>query len=291
MASSHALAALRAPRSVGGARAWRAARRVRPGAGRRADAADRVRALCRPQPVPAWPRQARDVQLPRLHAHLREDQEGVLQTQARHGQEADAGQGGRRQRRRVATHASAGPRSAAVVRSVLGALQLLRRPDNSAALAAFRYEVGRALAANATPAQPAFAHDLGAVRATCRRLATTCPRPASLAPGALRRHYPRREPSELRLTLGLSGGPPETRVDHVANGRRAVPSATTRRGAPTTVRGRLHEALPSPTRDASVGKRWTAASLSHSSESRAMKGCSWSHRRGRRAAGSTRASS
>jgi RNA-directed DNA polymerase len=51
--------------------------------------------------------------------------------------------------------------------------------DNSAALAAFRYEVGRAVAANATPAQPAFAHDLGAVRATCRPLATTCPRPSS----------------------------------------------------------------------------------------------------------------
>src|SRR5664280_1044242 len=48
-------------------------RQVRPGAQRREDAPDRVWAVRRREPQATGPRPARDVLIPRLHAHVRED--------------------------------------------------------------------------------------------------------------------------------------------------------------------------------------------------------------------------
>ena len=67
-------------------------REVRPGAASRQDAAHRVRAVRRPEREAARPRQAGDVRLPRLHAHLREDEGRTLLAQAQDDHEADAGQ-------------------------------------------------------------------------------------------------------------------------------------------------------------------------------------------------------
>ena len=56
-------------------RAARAIREVRLGTAPRQDAADRVRPVCRRDRRNAWRRQAGDLQLPGLHAQLREDPE------------------------------------------------------------------------------------------------------------------------------------------------------------------------------------------------------------------------
>src|SRR5271169_2538794 len=66
-----------------------AVREVRPGPARGQDAADRVRAACRPEAEGTRARQAGDVRLPRLHAHLREDQGRALRAAAGHDLQAD----------------------------------------------------------------------------------------------------------------------------------------------------------------------------------------------------------
>ena len=65
-------------------RTARAVREVRPGAAPREDAVAGVRAVCRRAPTPRRQGEAGDVQLPRLHAHLREEAEWTV-----HGGEAD----------------------------------------------------------------------------------------------------------------------------------------------------------------------------------------------------------
>jgi RNA-directed DNA polymerase len=75
----------------------------------------------------AGSRQAGNVPVPRLHAHLREDEEGALQAQADHRQETDAREAQRGQSRADATATSAHPRPRTLARQrPARALQLLR---------------------------------------------------------------------------------------------------------------------------------------------------------------------
>ena len=72
----------------------------------REDAADRVRAVCRPGSAAAGPWQAGDVPFSWLYAYLWEGRERALQAQADHRLEADAGQARRAQGRDRAPPAS-----------------------------------------------------------------------------------------------------------------------------------------------------------------------------------------
>src|SRR5213592_2477847 len=78
-------------------------RQVLPGTQCREDAPDRVRAVRRPEPQATGPRPARDVLVPRLHAHVREDAGRTVRAAAQDDREADGGQAARGERLAHAT--------------------------------------------------------------------------------------------------------------------------------------------------------------------------------------------
>ena len=91
-------------------------------------------------------------------------------------------------------------------------------PGNSKAIRAFRDPGDPALAPGATAPQPADPPELGTHGPPRHPVAAPGPDHASMAERAVRRSYPRQEPSAVIPLAGICGGPPA----------RAVPTATVR---------------------------------------------------------------
>src|ERR671925_2157782 len=107
----------------------------------------------------------------------------------------------------MATNASARPRSRALAaKRSARTLQLLRRARQQRSAVCLPPRGRAALATIALATQPTRPRDLDADGPHNRPLVTAAANPASLARSALSRHYPRQEPSELRLTLGSARG-------------------------------------------------------------------------------------
>ena len=173
----------------------------------------------------AGPRQARDVPISGVHAHLRELQVGVFQASADHRLEADASQAGCPQRQDRATPASAHPRTRALARQrPARACQLLRRARQSKGAVRLPLRGRAALVHGAAAPQPAHHGDLGADAALESPMATVSHHHTPMARRPLRRSNPREEPSALAAHAGIcAGGGPSPQ------GRRAVPTATSNR--------------------------------------------------------------
>ena len=120
-------------------RAARAVGEVRAGAAPGEDPPDRVRPLCGARPAQAERRKAGDVQLPRLHAHLREDAEGKVHGAAADDAQAVAGEAEGGQRRASAAHARPHPRAGTYLRSVVaGHIRYYGVPMNGGSVSVFR---------------------------------------------------------------------------------------------------------------------------------------------------------
>ena len=209
-------------------------REVRPGAARREDAADRVWAVRRPAARAAGSRQAGDVRLPGLHAHLREDQERTLRAAARHDLEADAGEAARGQGRAAATAGiSPSPSRGSGWAAWCEGTAVLRRARQHQGGGRVPQTGGPALAPGASAPQPAHRADVGANAAVSQTLDPAGQDHASLAQRALRRQDPRQEPSAVAAHAGICAGGGAS-----PHKRRAVPTATARHGHPEVLRQR-----------------------------------------------------
>ncbi|HEV7808186.1 MAG TPA: reverse transcriptase domain-containing protein [Solirubrobacteraceae bacterium] len=152
-------------------------------------------------------RPARDVSVPRLHAHLRDDEERTVQAAARHEQKADAGQAQRGQDRAEATPAPAHPRPRTLAgKRSARALRLLRRARQQRGAARLSRTGHLALVPGAAAPQPTLRDELGADATPRPAMAPNGPHPAPLATTAIRRQNPRQEPSALAAHAGICAG-------------------------------------------------------------------------------------
>ena len=158
-------------------------------------------------------RETGDVRLPRLHAYLREDAGRAVLGAAHHGLEADAGQAGRGQRPAAAAPASACPGARAMAgQRGARALRLLRRARQPQGGGGVPHPGDTALAGGAAAPQPALPPGLETHEPPGDPVAAASPRDASLPRRALRRSYPRQEPSALAAHAGIcAGGRPQGR--------------------------------------------------------------------------------
>jgi hypothetical protein len=186
---------------------------VQPGAASRQDEAHRVRAQCCPGTSGSWCRQTRDIRLPRLHAHLREDEERTVLVEAQDHFEADAGEAGRGQGPTPATHASPHSGTGALVgKRGARAPRLLRRAWQHRRGSGLPYPGDTALVQGVTASKPAQPSQLDPDEPLRGALATACPCAASLPKHAFRRHHPRQEPSAVVPHAGIcAGGRPKGR--------------------------------------------------------------------------------
>src|SRR6185437_1236396 len=155
---------------------------VQPGAGGREDAADRVRPVRRRTSTEARSRQAGDVSVPGLHAHVREEQARTLRATARDGEEADAGEAEGDQGRAEATPTFADPRAGTVAGACgAGALRLLRGARQHEGAQHVPRPSSAALVHGASAPQPTHELGLATKKPPGVSMATTTPDPASLA--------------------------------------------------------------------------------------------------------------
>ena len=123
-----------------------------------------------------------DVPVPRLHAHLREDQERALSAQAHHRREAAASKAAQGQGRVSAAYAPAHPRAGPVARrGGSGTPQLLRRARQHQGGQRLPVPGGPALVSGASAPQPAHPPGLGSDDPPCAPMAPASPDHASLA--------------------------------------------------------------------------------------------------------------
>jgi hypothetical protein len=188
-------------------RASLAVREIRPGITSRQDAPDRVRSVRRPSPSGTGCREARDVRLSWLHAHLREDQDRAVGAEAQDHLETDAGEAGRGQRppstipapTHPRTRPVAGKRNTRIPRLLRGARQHRRRGG-------LPHPSDEVLVQGAAAPQPTHSPQLDADEPPGNSMATTRPHEASLPKRALRRQDPRQEPSALAAHAGICAG-------------------------------------------------------------------------------------
>src|SRR5882724_7419476 len=149
-------------RSVSGG-AYGAHAKVQLGIASRENAAAGIWSVCDQRPAKAWRREARDIQLSRLHAYLREEEEqrNVHGVAANDPQKA-AGEAERGESRASATDARTHPRTGQVVASSgAWAHSILRRAHEHTGAADFSVPSRMALAPRAVAAQPERPRPLG----------------------------------------------------------------------------------------------------------------------------------
>ena len=170
---------------------------------------------------------AGELQVPRLHPHLRQVPTGLLPPQAEVPERPHAGETASHQTGTAAAHASADTRPGKMAGAGRQRLvQLSRRADQRSRALRLTLLRHRPLAANAQAAQPKGWHDLGANHAPGRRLAAQTENPSPLASTALRRQTPKMGavcPNWARTDL--CGGAQNARPLYVASVRQMIISA------------------------------------------------------------------
>ena len=131
----------------------------------------------------------------------------TVHAQARHQQEADAGETQRGQGRTDATPASPDPRTRTLARQRRARpLQLLRGAEQQRRDHRVPHPGDQALVPRATASQPAPKPGLGTHEPPRHPMATTRPRDAPLPRSAIRRQHPREEPSAVVPHAGICAG-------------------------------------------------------------------------------------
>src|SRR6202011_3640822 len=181
---------------------------VPPGAASREDATAGVRSACDRPTAVAWRREAGDVQLSRLYAHLREEEEQwtVHGVAADDTQEA-AGEAERGESRASATHARTHPRARQVAAGGCGwTHSLLRSAHEPTGAGAFSIPSRLVLASLAVAAEPERPRSLGPHAAPHHPLAAfaLCLSSLSFAPHG--RCHLRQEPDAGNPLVRIRGG-------------------------------------------------------------------------------------
>ena len=152
-------------------------------------------------------REAGDVRLLGLHAHLREGQGRAVLAQAGHHLETVAGEAEAGQRPAEAAPTTAHPRAGQVAGvGGAGTPRLLRRARQQPGHQRLPPPGRPAVAPRLAASQPAPPPDLEADGTPPRSMDTALPHLASLPGGALRRSHPRQEPSAVVPHAGICAG-------------------------------------------------------------------------------------
>ena len=173
----------------------------------------RVRAVRRPATWGTWRRQAGNVRLLGVHAHLCDHEERAVQAQAHHHLEADAGEAEAGQDRVEAPPAPSRPGAGKMAgKRGARAPRLLRRSRQQPSGPGLSDSGDPALVRSPTRTQPAPPPELGPDEPPGHSMASTCPHRAPVPRGPLLRHHLRQEPSALAALAGIcAGGRPQGR--------------------------------------------------------------------------------
>ena len=146
------------------------------------NAADRVRAPCRPGSGGAWPAAAGNVRFSGVHALLREEPEGRVPAAAHHDQEADGSQATLGQDRAFGPPSSPDPRTGSMAsQRDTRTCRLLRRAIQHRRRDGVPHPGDQALVQGATAPQPTPPAQLGTNEPPLGSVAPTRPNHASLA--------------------------------------------------------------------------------------------------------------
>ena len=151
--------------------------------------------------------------VPRLHAHVRKDENGTFRAAAQDDHEADGDQAARGERLAPATSALAHPRAGGVARQRGARACRLLRGARQHCSGVGVPQAGHATLVHGAPApEPASLSDLGADGPARSEVDPCSPDHASLAERSVRRPHPRQEPSAVVPLAGICpGGRPQGR--------------------------------------------------------------------------------
>src|SRR5882762_3544149 len=203
--------------------------KVQPGTASRENATAGIWSVCDQQPAKAWRREAGNIQLSRLHAHLREEEEQwTVHGVAANDTQKVAGEAESGESRASATDARTHPRTGQVDASGgAWAHPILRRAHEHTGAAALSLPSRVALALRAVAAQPERPRSLGSYAAPHHSLAASAFRLSSLSPAPHERHHLRQEPDAGNPLVRICGGGREqsrSLLRHYALSASALPS-------------------------------------------------------------------